>query len=150
MTPNVVFRGELMISLAVLGAAMALSGSSMADDPPLRLPPGVRIPEGLADLQPASGEGWVMCQAAEIAAFSDRAHVRCLNGVDHGTRTQPPAFVAVDIVTQPGLAAALMTAGARARDSGNTLYVLIDYAPAANLPGCLADDCRRAAGFVVE
>lgn len=139
-----------MISFAVLGAVAALSGSGMTDDPPLRLPPGVRLPEGLADLQPREGEGWVMCQVAEIAAFADRAHVRCLNGVDHGTRTQPPAFVAVDIVAQPGLASALMTAGARARDSGNTLYVLIDYAAAANPPGCLAEDCRRAAGVVVE
>lgn len=139
------------MSLIVLaGLMLGLGDTGLAADPPFRLPPGVTLPAGLSDLQPLEGQGWVVCQAAEIAAFQDRAHVRCANGSGHGTHSQPPAFVAVDIQAEPGLATALLTAGARSRESGSPLYIQIDYAAGANPPGCLPEDCRRATGFVVE
>ncbi|WP_029086940.1 hypothetical protein [Brevundimonas aveniformis] len=136
------------LTIILAGIALATAGSATAQD--YRLPEGVRLPGSLLDLRPANGLSWVTCNVVEVAAFQDRAHVRCANGEGVGTARLPPAYIAVDIQTHPGLASSLTTLGVRARTTGTPLYALIFNNAGVNPPGCDAGNCRGAMGFVIE
>ncbi len=103
------------------------------------------------------------CLVAEVAAFTNRVHLRCggpiyREGASNVTRELPAetpnpldariAYYAVDIRAEPVLAAQVVSLGLAAR-AGGKATVFFRTSVADNPPGCLAHDCRRLTGLVV-
>lgn len=123
----------------------------------------VRIPSvgpgGVVQL-PAEPELRRACQIEDVAAFTNRVHVRCPYGpiVHSGLYTrdyEPPPrpdpgirFFAVGATVDPALADRVIALASLAIEQNKHVVIFYRTDPAENPPGCLASDCRRLVGIV--
>lgn len=88
----------------------------------------------------AAAEQNRVCKVENVAAFTNRVHVRC-DAVAGGGLIVPPVFFSVE-VSSP-LADKLLILGAAAIETNRPLHLTYEGLPGQNNPGCQVSDCRR-------
>jgi hypothetical protein len=116
-------------------------------------------PGGVAQL-PAQTELRRQCQVMDVAAFTNRVHVRCPHGptIRSGLYTRdyvpPPQpdtgvlYFAVGASADPALADRVIALASLAVQQNKEVVIFYRTDPAENPPGCLPADCRRLVGIV--
>jgi hypothetical protein len=145
-----------IMSAFVLGVTLAAAPAS-AQQGTVRIPSVG--PGGVVQL-PAQEELSRTCVIADVAAFTNRVHVRCPHGSsprsglytrEYTPPVQPdPAVIyfAVGATADPALADRVIALAGLAVEQNKSVVIFYRTNPAENPPGCLAQDCRRLVGIV--
>ena len=149
------FRSRSLRMVIVLGMAFLLglaaawlgqtghvvAGTSQTSAPA----PAAQAPDNNpADLAAPNAATWVTCTPNNVAAFSNRIHVRC-NESYSGIR-----YFAYP-TTNAAAAARYLSLLASAQVAGHTLSILYDPADTSGPAyGCLAGDCRPIQGVALN